>query len=59
MSGLHLFQTILEVLAIGFIVWGYFNQDKLVSFENRIKAFVRRRKLKLSKGDNTFNRHCA
>lgn len=59
MSTLHFFQTILEIAAVGFIIWGYFNQDKLVSFENRIKAFVKRRKLKLSKGDNAFNRHCA
>lgn len=59
MSTLHFFQTILEIAAIGFIIWGYFNQDKLISFENRIKAFVRRRKLKLSQGVNDCNSHCA
>ncbi len=59
MSSLHFFQTFLEVAAIGFIIWGYFNQDKLVSFENRIKAFVRRLKLKISQGANDRNRHCA
>ena len=59
MSTLHLLQTILEVLAIGFIVWGYFNQDKLVSFENRIKAFFKRRKLKIGGNVGTCDRHCA
>ncbi len=59
MSALHFFQTILEIAAIGFIIWGYFNQEKLISFENRIKAFVRRRKLKISSVASSSNRHCA
>lgn len=59
MSTLHFFQTLLEVLAIGFIVWGYFNQDKLVSFENRIKAFFKRRKLTVKSSSSSYNSHCA
>lgn len=59
MSTLHFFQTILEIAAIGFVIWGYFNQDKLVSFETKVKAFFKRRKLKLAETDNTVNRHCA
>lgn len=59
MSGIHFFQTILEVMAIGFIVWGYFNQSKLVSFENRIKAFFKRRKLTVKSSPSNYNSHCA
>ncbi len=59
MSALHLFQTVLEIVAIGFIIWGYFNQDKLVSFEEKIKSQIKRRKLRVKTTDSSFNRHCA
>ncbi len=59
MSTLHLFQTVLEIVAVGFIIWGYFNQDKLVSFENKIKSHIKRRRLKVKTADSSFNRHCA
>ncbi len=59
MSTLHMFQTVLEVLAIGFIIWGYFNEDKLVSFERKIKAHIKRRKLRVKSTCRSCNRHCA
>ena len=46
MSTLHLIQTICEILVIGFIVWGYFNQSKLVNFEDKIIAKWKARKSK-------------
>ena len=59
MSALHLFQTIFEILAVGFIVWGYFNQSRLVAFENRIKAFFKRRELTVKASPSKYNSHCA
>ncbi len=52
-------QTFLEVAAVGFIIWGLFNEKKLVAFEDRIKAAVRRRRLKVSNEDMPCNKHCA
>ncbi len=59
MSTLHMFQTVFEIAAIGFIIWGYFNQEKLVSFERKIKASIKRRKLKVKASCRSYNRHCA
>ena len=59
MSTFHVFQTLFEAIAIGFIIWGYFNEDKLVSFERKIKAYIKRRKLKVKTSHDSYNRHCA
>ena len=30
--------TLLECAAVGFIIWGVFNEQKLVAFEDKIRA---------------------
>lgn len=52
-------QTALEAMAVGFVFWGFFNEDKLVRFEDKIKASIKRKKLKVSSSDKTYNKHCA
>lgn len=59
MSTLHMLQTVFEMAAIGFIIWGYFNQERLVSFERKIKAGIKRRKLRVKASYRSYNRHCA
>ena len=39
----QLITTLLEAAGVVFIVWGYFNQNKLIQFENRIKEAIRRK----------------
>lgn len=40
---MFLFQTILEFAVAGFIIWGLFNEKKLIKFEDRIAARVKRK----------------
>ena len=49
MSVIHALQTIFEFAVIIFIVWGFFNEDKLISFERRLMASIRRRRIKVIK----------
>ena len=58
MSTLHIFQTIFEILAVGFVIWGIFNEKRLVAFEKRLKASIQRKKLRLVQRES-LNRHCA
>ncbi len=48
MSVLHLLQSILELGIIIFIVWGFFHEDKFISFERRLMSYLRRRRLKVA-----------
>ena len=52
-------QTLLEIGAVAFIIWGLFNEQKLVRFEERIKAAFRRRQLKVTQKKSPCNNHCA
>ncbi len=52
-------QTVLEVLAVGFVIWGIFHEDKLVSFEESIKCYFRRKNLQVIDNNNKCNKHCA
>lgn len=49
MSFLHTLLTIAEFAVGGFIIWGFFNEDKFVRFERRLAARIARR----------FGRKCA
>lgn len=42
-------QSFLEFVAVGFVIWGFINEDKLIAFENKIAANYRRRKLYMYK----------
>lgn len=59
MTFLFTVQTILEVLAVGFVIWGFFNEQKLVRFEEKIKCYIKRRNFKVVDNNNTCNKHCA
>ncbi|MBR3300238.1 MAG: hypothetical protein IKI68_02010 [Clostridia bacterium] len=52
MSTAYTIQTIIEVLAVGFTIWGLFNEDKFLAFENRLFSNIRRKKLKLAKSNS-------
>lgn len=59
MTLLMTLQTILEIAAVGFFIWGIFNEKKLVRFEERIASAVRRKALKVTRSDNACHKHCA
>lgn len=40
--------TIIEFAAGGFIIWGFFNEEKFVRFERRLFARLRRKSAKRS-----------
>lgn len=52
-------QTVCEAIAVGFVVWGLFNESKLVAFEKRIKCYFNRRRLKIKNSNNKFSKYCA
>ena len=49
-------QTICEIIVIGFIILGFFNEDRIVAFENRLFANIRRKKLKLFNATQSNNK---
>lgn len=57
-SGMIL-QTALEALAVGFIIWGFLNEDKLVRFEDGIRAYFKRRRLRVAASAENRHKHCA
>lgn len=40
---LAVFQTVLEAVLIGFVVWGFFNERKLAVLEKRLARLIFRR----------------
>lgn len=56
---IYIIQTVFEFAVVGFIVWGVFNEQKLVDFEEKVKAHRRRRKLRVIEcsGENP-KKHC-
>lgn len=40
---MFILQTVLEFSVAAFIIWGLFNESRLVRFEDRIADFVKRR----------------
>ncbi len=59
MTNSMLLQTVCEAIAIGFVVWGLFNEGKLVAFEKRVKCYFNRRRLKVRKPNKTPSKFCA
>ena len=37
-------QTIFEIVLASFVLWGIFNEDKLIKFEERLVAKLRNKK---------------
>ncbi len=48
------FTTVFEVLLVALVVWGIFNEDKLIAFEKNLKALVRRRRFKVLKNSSAY-----
>ena len=42
-----IFSTIFEAALVGFGLWALFNEDKFVSFEERLVCLIKRRRLKV------------
>ena len=40
-------ETVLELVAIIFVFWGFLNEDRLVAFENRLFSGFRRKRLRV------------
>ena len=40
-------QTIFEIFLVVAVFWGIFNEDKLIAFEKRFVAALRRRRLRV------------
>ncbi len=40
-------KTLFEVALVAFALWALFNEDKFIAFEERLVAFVRRRRLRV------------
>ncbi len=43
------FRTVFEFLLVALVIWAVFNENKLIAFERRIAASVRRRRLRVVK----------
>lgn len=46
--------TVFEIFLFAVLVWGIFNEERLVAFERRIFSHFRRRKLKIVKPTNSY-----
>ena len=40
-------KTLFEVALVAFALWALFNEDKFIAFEERLVAYVRRRRLRV------------
>ena len=47
MSLSYLVQSLLETVAVAFVIWGLFHEEKMVAFENRIFSNIKRKKLRV------------
>lgn len=44
-----LLRTLFEIAMFAAVLWGIFNEDRLVAFEKRIICYIRRRRLRVVK----------
>ena len=51
---MFILQTVLEFSVAGFIIWGLFNVQKLIKFEDRIFDFVKRHTKPSAKKRNVY-----
>ena len=49
MTILYTLQTIFVVFLVAALIWCAFNEDKLIAFEERFFAKIRRRRLRIAK----------
>ena len=56
MTFTDILNTIFEFALVGGLVWGIFNEQRLITFERKIKAYFRRRAFKVIKNNTTLHR---
>ncbi len=49
MTFLDILRTLLEIAMVVGLVWGIFNEDRLVAFEEKLLASLRRKRLRVAK----------
>lgn len=54
MTFMDILSTVFEFAFVGAVVWGIFNEDRLVAFERKIKAHFRRKSFKVVKGNTSI-----
>lgn len=59
MTFLFTIQSILEVIAVSFVIWGLFNEQKLVRFEKNIMAKIHRKNINAPRNNANYSKHCA
>lgn len=52
MTIIDILNTVFEFALVGAVVWGIFNEHRLVAFERKIKAYFRRRGFRVVKGNS-------
>lgn len=52
MTFIDTLRTLLEIVMVVALVWCIFHEDRLVAFERRVLALVRRRRLRVVKTQN-------
>ncbi len=52
MTFIDILSTVFEFLLVGALVWGIFNEHRLVAFERKIKAYFRRKAFKVIKSNS-------
>lgn len=45
-------QTLFEILLVVAVFWGIFNESKLIAFEKRLVANIKRRKLRVVRNNS-------
>ena len=62
---MFILKTVLEFAVAAFIIWGIFNEQKMVRFEDRIAARIKARRKTSAKRNDYYHdvsdtdRHCA
>ena len=57
---MFILQTVFEFAVAGFIIWGLFNEKKLIKFEDRVIDFIKRHTKSSAKKRNVYRHesHC-
>ncbi len=55
MTVIDILSTLFEFSLIGLVVWGIFNEHRLVAFERKIVAYFRRKSFRVIKTKKAIN----
>ena len=51
MTFFDILSTIIEFALVGALVWGIFNEHRLIAFERKLKAYFRRKTFKVVRNE--------